>query len=200
MASFTADAVLRLRGESNTQCVINPHRPCHMLDFDETHTPFAFIIFPTQWNRQKNTITEIIERHVRVQENGFQTRLNLRCFYDFQSISGNNFCNRICKPIQKSEFCIALCRHNSRILTIKDRPRDKVGKIELPNENVWWEVGIAMGLGKKVIVFLGKGQQTPTNFWNNIETQNLGNYEETETRLRRIFVNRINFGDRLIWV
>ena len=134
-----------------TRCLTNPLRQCTVLEFDDSHLPFAYILFPTQWRSQKTKIQEFIEGQVVVQENGMRTPLKLKCFSDFQSIVGNNFCNSICKPIQKSEFCIALCRNNSRkIITKISSGEMTVGKIDLPNENVWWELGISMGFGKKV--------------------------------------------------
>lgn len=189
------------RGEMEREivtCPVNPPRPCNIEQFDRSIMPYAFIIYPKQWKSQKKLFQDIIENNVKVKIDDNWVPLKVKGFDDFYPVAGNNFCHRVCKPIQMSEFCIANCRHNERKIIAKKLGYG-CGTIKFPNENVWWEAGIAMGFGQKVIVFIDKGQRIPSDFANNILVQNLGKKSDIENNLRDIFLNPINFGERIQW-
>jgi len=181
-------------------CPTDPPSQCSVPDLgiDTAIEPFVFIIYPRRFKKKKEQFKEILENNVKVQIEGDLITLNVKGFDDFHPVGGRNFCYRVCKPIQLSEFCIAICKHESKSISIKGETM-KIGKIQFPNENVWWEVGIAMGFFKKVIVFIEKGQKIPSDFYNNISVRNLGTEDEIKNNLMEIFGDPINFRERISW-
>lgn len=191
---------VEMNSEPSLRCILNPQRNCTQPDFEPTE-PYVFLIYPKQWSRRMQSFKTIIENSVKVKIGENAVDLRAKGFEDFERIHGSTFCNRVCKPIQQSEFCLAICRHNEE--KIKSTCEKLGGKIEfkiyVPNENVWWEVGIAMGFRKSVIVFIGKGQKMPSDFYNNISTQILGSRSQNTEKLKAIFNDPTNFGGRMIW-
>lgn len=70
------------------------------------------------------------------------------------------FCDKICRKIKESIFCIALL--NDPIISKKEETGNQnIAKVRIPSANVYYEFGMAVAFGKNVIPIIKKGLDLP---------------------------------------
>ncbi len=150
--------------KSKIMCVIDKNRVCDCREPLPTEVPFAFLIASSRLKDEHDMIKEIIERNIRLISPAGEN-LSLQFIFAADSAQENQglFCPMIMGYIRRAKLVV--------VVLTSDRYR---AVLRRPNENVWFEFGIANTLDGYVMSFIKSRLEIPSD----LKGVNIPRYEK----------------------
>jgi hypothetical protein len=182
---------------SEIMCVIDKSRPCDCHKAVAGETPFAFLVASTSLDEEHNIIKGIIENNLKILDPyGKPLQLRFEFAPDIARENQQLLCPMILGFIRRASLVVIILTHD-KYLTILSKEQGKITEGR-PNENVWFEYGLASALCDCVVAFIKENTYVPSDL-KGVNVPRYTDPQELKEKMRQLFTSPSRLASRFRW-